>query len=495
MPRLTIDGRTVDAPDGMTVMDAAALAGIEIPGLCQAPGLPPITSCMLCSVKDRRTGRTLMACATEAGEGMDIETRNDALDAARKEILQLILSEHAGDCEAPCRRICPASLDVPLMMRMTAAGDAEGAARLAKEALILPATLGWVCSAPCERGCHRGAIDEPLLIKELHRRLAEQALANESPAPQLPAPTGKRVAIAGGGVAGLAAACALARLGHACTLFEREDRAGGALRELDEDELPGHILDAEIGAIVQLGVELRTNACVGTNIPLQEVLDKFDAVLIACEDDALEDADDEEHVFTALELPMTVNAVGEGKEMAAEIDRFLRGIDGPPPKKAFDCRLVEIRDTEKEAFTAHRMEPATRGQGRLPHDSQAEARRCLHCDCHKPVSCKLRRYATEYGAVQFGYHEVERPPVEACQVTDTVWFEPGKCIRCGLCVEITARQGEPVGMAFVDRGFDTRVMPPLGRSLTKALTVSARACVEACPTAALSWRNNEERHP
>lgn len=495
MPRLTIDGQIVDVPAGMSVLDAATSAGIEIPALCHVDGARPLTSCMLCVVKDAHTGKTFASCATVAEDGMAIETEDDAIRAARKEILQLLISEHVGDCEAPCRRICPASLDVPIMMRLAVEGDLDGAARLAREALILPATLGWVCAAPCERGCHRGTYDEPLLIKEIHRRLAEQALAQRAAVPAGERHGGKRVAVVGGGVAGLSAACALARRGHHCVVYERETRAGGALRNLGEDELPRHVLDAEIETILAIGVELRAGGAVGADVPVREVIDGYDAVLIACEDDALEDADDADHVFTAIEFPMAVNAVGEGKAMAHEIDCFLRGLPAPPRGKPFDCRLIEIEEGEKAAFAAHRMEPDTLGQGRQPHDTRAEARRCLHCDCLRLVSCKLRRYATEYGVRQFAYREAKRLPIEPMQTADTVVFEPGKCIRCGLCVEITARRGEPVGMAFVERGFGVRVRPPLGHSLAEALTVSASECVEACPTAALAWRNREERTP
>jgi predicted molibdopterin-dependent oxidoreductase YjgC len=139
------------------------------------------------------------------------------------------------------------------------------------------------------------------------------------------------------------------------------------------------------------------------------------------------------------------------------------------------------------------MEPGTRDQRRVPDGMAAESQRCLHCDCLKLESCRLRRYATEYGAKQFAYREVDRPPIEPLQATDSIFFEPGKCIRCGLCVEITAERGESFGMAFVQRGYHVRVQPPLGRTLDEALKVSAGECVEACPTAALAWRNREER--
>lgn len=493
MARLIIDGTTVDAPPGATVLEAAALAGIDLPALCHVPGLRPQTSCMLCVVEDKRSGKTFPSCSTRAEDGMLIETGTEALRAARKEVLQLLLSEHVGDCEAPCRRICPAALEVPLMMRTVAAGDQDAAARLAKAALILPETLGWVCNAPCERGCHRGSFDEPLLIKEMHRRLAHEVPDPRSMTPAVAPSSGKRVAVVGGGVAGLAAAWTLAIRGHACTLYEREARCGGPLRELDEAQLPPAVLDAEVQSIIGLGVELRTQCQVGRDIAMEQLLGTFDAVLLACQDDDLDDAEDEEHVFTAIEFPMAVNAVAEGKDVADEVDRFLRGLPPMPRRKRFDCRLVEVREPEKAAFAAHRMDPATRGQSRQRDAIQAEAKRCLHCDCLKLESCKLRRYATEYGAQQFAYRDVNRPSVETALVAGPVLFEAGKCIRCGLCVEITAVRGEPWGMAFVQRGFDARVRPALGHSLEEALTKTARECVEACPTAAFAWRDREER--
>ncbi len=493
MPRLRIDGNSVDVPVEATVLEAAALAGIDIPALCHVPGLRPQTSCMLCVVEDKRSGKTFPSCSTRAEDGMIIETGTEALRAARKEVLQLLLSEHVGDCEAPCRRICPAALEVPLMMRTVAAGDRDAAARLAQAALILPETLGWVCNAPCERGCHRGSFDEPLLIKEMHRRLAHEVPSARGIAFAAGPSSGKCVAIVGGGVAGLAAAWTLALRGHACTLYEREARCGGPLRDLNEAELPRAVFDAEVQNIIGLGVDLRTGCTVGRDVAMEELLGTFDAVLLACQDDTLEDAEDEEHVFTAIEFPMAVNAVAEGKGVADEVDRFLRGLPSVPRRKPFDCRLVEVREPEKAAFAAHRMDPATHGRGRERDAIEAEARRCLHCDCLKLESCKLRQYATEYGANQFAYRDVNRPSIETALVAGSVVFEPGKCIRCGLCVEITAVRGEPWGMAFVQRGFDARVRPALGHSLEDALTKTARECVEACPTAAFAWRDREER--
>ena len=471
MPRLTIDGKNVETPQGTSLMDAAAQLGIHIPALCHVPGVRPLTSCMLCIVEETASGRTLPSCSAIAEDGMVVETDNVAIRAARKEILQLLLSEHVGDCDAPCQRICPASLDVPAMLRKVAAGDAEGAARLAKEALILPATLGYVCTAPCERGCRRATYDESLMIRGTHRQLAGDALSKtgiDAFAPS--ASTGKRVAIVGAGVSGLAAAWTLQRYGHACTVFEKTARPGGALRPLDEEALPRAVLDAEVATIRALGVELEMNCEIGTASSLAQLVDQYDAVVLAC--GSLEDR--EPMVFRAPEYPMVVKSVGRSKHVAAQVDDFLRGLPGAPRPKPFDSRLGRLQGNEMALYAADRMQPGTAGEGQHPESLLEEARRCLNCDCVEKNSCALRTYATEYGAKQSAYPKSSRPRVEPSDRNGAVLHEPGKCIKCGLCVEIAEQAGESLGLGFVERGFDVRVRVPFGRSLEDGLSACAR---------------------
>ena len=216
MTKLTIDGKSVEVAEGSTVLQAAEQAGAEVPTLCYAPDVRPLTSCMVCVVKETVSGRMLPACSARAERGMVIETTSKEIRSARREVLQLLLSEHVGDCEAPCRRACAASTDIPLMLRQIAKGDIEAAARIARGDLVLPATLGWTCAAPCEKTCRRGAYDEAISIRELHRRVAEEALENGVPLPPCDPATGKRVAVVGAGPAGLAAAWVLQRCGHVC---------------------------------------------------------------------------------------------------------------------------------------------------------------------------------------------------------------------------------------------------------------------------------------
>jgi hypothetical protein len=207
-------------------------------------------------------------------------------------------------------------------------------------------------------------------------------------------------------------------------------------------------------------------------------------VFLAC--DGLDDSD--KRVFCALESPIAVKTVGDSKEVAAQVDCFLRGTAVTHRVNAFDCHLGKIQDDEKALFAEHRVVPGTEGQGRQHDRMENEAKRCLHCECLKETPCKLRKYAAEYGARQFPYGHAKRPPLEASHQSDTVCYEPGKCIRCGLCVEITRQAGEDLGLGFVERGFDVRVQIPFGRPLNEGLAICARECVEACPTGALAWR-------
>jgi len=147
MIELKINGLPARVDEGTTVLDAAEEVFVEIPTLCHLKGLESETSCMLCVVKDVATGRLIPACSAKAADGMEIDTECDEVQSARRDILNLLLSEHVGDCEAPCTRICPAHLDIPLMLREIERGNMESAAWIAKRDLAIPEILGYICPA------------------------------------------------------------------------------------------------------------------------------------------------------------------------------------------------------------------------------------------------------------------------------------------------------------------------------------------------------------
>ena len=487
MPRLTIDGQQVEAPSGDTLLQAAQRAGIAIPTLCHAPGVRPLTSCMMCVVEETSSGRMLPACCAKVEGGMVVETFNDAIRAARREVLQLLLSEHAGDCEAPCRRVCPASMDIPAMLRHVAQGDMAGAARIAARDLVLPATLGRVCEAPCEKGCRRAAYDEAVAIRELHRQVAETALQGDAfPLPGI-TPTGKSVAVVGAGPSGLAAARVLRGHGHACRIFERHAEAGGPLRRIPEDKLPRRILDAEIDVLRRIGVVFEMEREISR---IQELRPRHDAVILACDSLGVEG---EGVFFSAPEKRVTVRAVASGKAAAERAHGVLQGGRTEAYGSGCDSRLRRLGPDEVGRYAAGRLDAEALARPRRPEHAREEAGRCFHCDCHKPTSCKLRRYAAEYDAKPRAYEAAEGAPLEVTQQGAGVFYEAGKCIKCGLCVEITREAGEELGLTFVGRGIDVRVSVPFDGMIEEGLKLTARQCVEACPTGALAFRDWEER--
>lgn len=155
MPTLRIDDQAISVPAGTTVLAAAQGLGIVIPTLCHLPGLPSAASCMVCAVRDEVSGRFVPACSTRAEEGMRLDASSEAVRAFRRSALELLLGEHAGDCEAPCRLACPYGLDAPAVLHALAAGEAASA------------PCPDDCPAPCEKACRRGRHDAPVAICEL----------------------------------------------------------------------------------------------------------------------------------------------------------------------------------------------------------------------------------------------------------------------------------------------------------------------------------------
>ena len=463
MARLIIDNIEIEIEDGATVLDAAARAGADIPTLCYTRQTGAQCSCMLCVVKDAASGRMLPACSAKAGDGMAIDTRGGEVMALRRETLLMLLSEHAGDCEAPCTRICPASLDIPRMMRLIAGGDEAAAARVAKRDLVFPATLGRICAAPCEKGCRRALYDAPLNIRASHAMLGHEM-------PERAEPSGKTIAVIGAGLAGMAAAFSCLLRGHACRVYDESPVVCPNLRDQYAQQLPPEILDREVDSIRLIGATM----LLGAAVDLAAVLSTSDAVIVACDTAATADAPT---VFRAAEHAMPVRSVANGRAAAHAADSFLRGIPYAHSRR-YNSTLGRLRAEEIEAYAVARRIDNPAG----------EADRCLGCDCRNPVSCRLRRYADQYGIRAHINRCMDRPSVAPIQSFGPVLFEPGKCIKCGICIELCRQAGDG-GLTFAGRGLDTRVELPPGGRLSDDLAIR---CAEACPTGALALRACEE---
>ncbi len=517
MPKLTIDNREVEVPNGATVLDAAGKLGIDIPTMCFMKGYQPSTSCMVCVVKVEGRAVLLPACGTLAHEGMRVESDCQEVYEARKTALELLLSDHVGDCLGPCHTICPAQMNIPLMIRQIAAGKLRDAIETVKKDIALPAVLGRICPKPCERGCRRAAIDEAVSICLLKRYVADVDLESAKPySPTCKHAQGKRVAIIGAGPAGLAAAYYLQQAGFSCTVFDDHEQPGGMLRYgVSQEDLPKDVLDKEIAQIEKLGLTFKDKTRIDDLASFEKLRKDFDAVFIAF--GALDAGEAESMGLKTstngvaidgktyqTNLPgvfaggdavrkrkLTVRAVADGKEAAESISQYLSGSAVTGPARPFNIRIGKIQDDEKERFAAcasnaPRVTVSDKGEGFTDEQARQEAARCLHCDCRKADSCKLRQYAQEYGAKPTRYKSERRLFVQQAQHQKLI-YEPGKCIDCGLCVQIAAKAGEELGLTFVGRGFDVRVAVPFERSIADGLKQSAAECVAACPTGALAF--------
>ena len=279
--RLNINGKEVTGVAGQTILEVARENDIFIPTLCYDERTKIYGSCGLCMCEVEGNPKLCKACATEIAPGMVIRTNTERVVESRKTNLELLLSNHVGDCRPPCVLACPGQTDCQGYVGLIANGEYEEALELIKDKIPLPAALGRVCPHPCEEACRRGLIDEPVSIQQLKRFAADRDLEGEVFVPECEEDTGKSVAIIGGGPMGLSAAYFLRQMGHAVTIFESMPKAGGMLRYgIPEYRLPKAVLDEEIATIESMGVEIITNTKVGEDIPFETVRSDYDAVLL-----------------------------------------------------------------------------------------------------------------------------------------------------------------------------------------------------------------------
>jgi NADPH-dependent glutamate synthase beta subunit-like oxidoreductase len=192
-----------------------------------------------------------------------------------------IMAECIGEELPPCQAACPLDIRVREKIRFMQQGNWAAALAVVLERCPFPGILGRICTHPCEEACTRNSLDQPIAVAALKRHLADlapDAVFDVAPGPDRP----QRLAIVGGGPAGLMAAYELRRLGYPVTLFEAEPFLGGALRlYIPSYRLPREVLAREVSLIEKLGAQVRLGARLGRDVHLEDLRRDFAAVFLA----------------------------------------------------------------------------------------------------------------------------------------------------------------------------------------------------------------------
>jgi len=187
------------------------------------------------------------------------------------------------DCGIPfCHNGCPLGNNIPAFNDAVYNKNWEKAFQVLDSTNNFPEFTGRICPAPCEKACVLGINNDPVAIEHVEKSIAEKAFENGWVKETSGRSSGKKVAVVGSGPAGLAAASQLLKAGHEVTVYERQDKLGGLLQYgIPDFKLEKEVVDRRISLMEEAGVNFITNANVGGNVKVTDVLDNFDAVVLA----------------------------------------------------------------------------------------------------------------------------------------------------------------------------------------------------------------------
>ena len=464
--KITINGQICSGTSGQTILEIAEANGIRIPNLCHNKELKHYGGCSLCVVEAENSPKLLRACSSIAADGQVIYTESERVVRTRKTSIELLMSDHEGDCVAPCSLNCPAHTDIQGYLKQIALGNDSEAVKIIKEKISIPASIGRICPHPCESNCRRRLVEEPLSVAYLKAFAADNDLASDDPYTAVcEESTGKKVAVIGSGPAGLTCAGDLAKKGYDVTVFEALHLAGGVLvYGIPEFRLPKDIVKYEIDNLKALGVKIETNMVIGKILSVDELISMgYEAIFI-----------------------------GSG----AGLPLFM-GIEGEDASGVFSANEYLTRSNLMKAFNEDSTTPIMRGKkvavvggGNVAMDAARTALR-LGAEVHivyrrseeeLPARVEEVHHAKEEGII----FDLLTNPIEILE-DENNWVKGMKCVKMALGEPDASGRRKPVeveGSEF-EMELDTVIMSlgtspnPLISSTTEGLETNKWKCIVA----------------
>jgi glutamate synthase (NADPH/NADH) small chain len=375
-----------------------------------------------------------------------------------------------------CRAACPLHVDGRLFVGHIAQERWADGWKVLRRYMPLPGILGRICDAPCEERCKRTEAGGAIRIGALERACVQ---TDPPSTPMLPMPAkGKTVAIVGSGLSSLAAAGDLAGKGYAVTVFEPGEKPGAPLRGRDPVLLPPEVIDDEIETLTRKKVCFETGRETDSQAFAQHCLKGFDAVYLGLDAVggqgwALERDDDgvirsdartrrtsHDAVFAGGLTPSPVWQAANGRWAAISIDRFLQGV-------SMDAGREKEGPYETRLFTSLSgvgplppVSAADEAAGYTPSEAQAEARRCLQCECMECVKVcayleKFRGYPKMYAREVYNNLSIVMGEHKSNRMINS-------CSLCGLCQQVCPNDFAMQDLCLQARRtmVDTGKMPP-----------------------------------
>jgi 2-oxoacid:acceptor oxidoreductase gamma subunit (pyruvate/2-ketoisovalerate family) len=283
---VTVDARRIAASHGLHLPSGTPIINTTVLGAIAAI-IPSVSIEQLAeAIRESKVpaAEKNIEAAEEAYHGVKSQLAGAAVTEVKEEAPKVSIERYPvyRNKVPPCEANCPAGEAIQTTISLIQSNRFEEALENIKAENPFPGICGRVCFHPCETHCNRNEFDAGVAINALERAVFDYANANAVRKPIKKAKTGRKVAIIGSGPAGMTCAYFLAILGHDVTVFEALPVLGGIPRVgIPAYRLPRGVVDTEIGEIIDLGIEVRTNTEVGKDTPFEDIVKKYDACFIA----------------------------------------------------------------------------------------------------------------------------------------------------------------------------------------------------------------------